>query len=586
MPTDAPDPARWNTLWGTWIVDELLRCGVDGFCLSPGSRCTPLTLAVARHPVARSIVHFDERGAAYFALGWAKASGRPVALICTSGTAAANYLPAIVEASQACVPLILLTADRPPELTDAGANQAIDQSQMFANYVRWQFALPCPDASFDRRALLTTIDHAAFRARRSPAGPIHINCPFREPFLSSDERGDAEPARVGSDPYTQYVSSTSGLSPVDEQQLTDVINSACRGLIVVGKLQDLDESRAVLDLARRLRWPVFPDIASGLRLGVVDDFVIPYYDQLLLSPGFRTFCAPDVVLQFGTPVTSKRLLEYLAAVDAKAHMLVADHPFRHDPIHRLTLRIDADVAACCRHIEPRRNPAQDRAWLQRLCKCNATAQAAIHMALGDTDALNEPRVAQLISENVPAEGALFLGNSMPIRDMDMYASPGGARAPVVANRGASGIDGTVATAAGYAHATGKPVTAVIGDLALLHDLNSLALLKQTAAPVILVVINNRGGGIFSFLPVASVTGHFDRFFATPHDFSFQHPASWFGLAYSAPTTPDAFRRAYREALQARAPSLIEVRVDRQENVCLHRALQDAVLAALQDVESS
>jgi 2-succinyl-5-enolpyruvyl-6-hydroxy-3-cyclohexene-1-carboxylate synthase len=598
MPSDpphaayfAPRASHWNDLWGALIVDELRRNGVDVFCLSPGSRCTPLTLAAADEARVRAIVHFDERAAAYHALGLAKALGRPVALICTSGTAVANYLPAIVEASTGHVPLIVLTADRPPELLDAGANQAIDQARIFGGYVRWHTVLPCPDKAVPPEVMLTTIDQAVYRSQRPPAGPVHLNCMFREPLAPTPRARDFEGYlvtvaawRASNVPYTTYKSGTLSCDANQLKELAADFRRVQRGLVVVGRLGSAAERQAVLKLARALNWPVFPDITSGLRLGMPSAPFVPYYDQLLLSPGFRDCCTPERTLHVGGPFTSKRLLQHLEACPDLRYVVVADHPFRHDPAHRAALRIEANIISFCRGLASRLGKPHDRRVEKRRLAALRRGSGKVHEAisafLSATGALSEIAVARLVSEHLPRGSSLFLGNSMPIRDMDMYGSPGGKPAQVVANRGASGIDGNVATAAGYAVGARAPMTAIVGDLALLHDLNSLALLRNLSAPAVVVALNNNGGGVFSFLPIASVERHFERFFATPHHLRFQRAAELFGLDYCNPESQGAFAAAYREAIGKAGGTLIEVNTDRHENLRMHRELQQAIVSVL------
>jgi len=585
--------AALNRLWGDIVIEELLRCGAEVFCLSPGSRCTPLTLGVAANARARSVVHFDERGAAYHALGWAKASGHPAVLVCTSGTAAANYFPAVVEASQARIPLILLTADRPPELLDAGANQAVDQSRLFANYVRWQYVLPCPNESMPPNAVLTAVDQAVFRATSPPAGPVHLNCQFREPFVpqvgssscSTTATEDLDPAyakpieawKQSGSPYTAYAKPECGVDAKVVQRTLELLTGASRGLIVVGELRSLAEREAVNRLARRLNWPVFPDVASGLRLGGSSPPFLPYYDQMLLSSAVRDACRPDVVLQVSSPFVSKRLLEHLDAFPPSAYVMVAGHPLRHDPIHRVTLRVQSEIAPFCEALAAKLNARSRPDWAQALSKANDLVHDEVEAFLARDNCLGEAQIARLISRNAPQGGVVFLGNSMPIRDMDMYGSPDGPHVRIAVNRGASGIDGNVATAAGYAAALGLPVTAVLGDLAMLHDLNSLALLSGIATPVVFVVVNNNGGGVFSFLPVAGINEHFERYFAAPHHLTFENAAPLFGLEYSIPPTASAFIDAYCGATKGGRHRLIEVQTHREENLRLHRALQQAIM---------
>jgi len=579
--------AGLNRLWGGIIVEELLRCGAGVFCLSPGSRCAPLTLGVAENARARNVVHFDERGAAYHALGWAKASGRPAVLVCTSGTAAANYLPAVVEASQSRVPLILLTADRPPELLDAGANQAIDQTNLFGKYARWQYALPCPDESVPPNAVLTAIDQAVFRAVCPPAGPVHLNCQFREPFVSADAWKDTqsypkqiEAWRESGLPYTAYTKPEYGIGADTVQRILEIVCRARRGLLIIGELRMPAEREAVGRLARALNWPAFPDITSGLRLGNSGTPFVPYYDQMLLSSSVRDACKPDAVIQIGSPFVSKRLLEHLDAFPPGAYVMVADHPLRHDPIHRVTLRVQSEIACFCAALAAELDAGNEQGWAQALFMANDLVHDEVEAFLARDDSLGEPRVARLISENAPEDGVIFLGNSMPIRDMDMYGSPHGPVVRIAVNRGASGIDGNIATALGYAAALGVPVTALLGDLAALHDINSLALLSNIAAPVVLVVVNNNGGGVFSFLPVAGVGEHFERYFAAPQGLTFEHAARLFGLSYARPATSKMFVDAYGGAVRSKRHWLIEVRTDRGENLCIHRALQEVIAKRL------
>lgn len=576
-------------MWGDIIVEELVRCGVGVFCLSPGSRSTPLALAVANNTDAHEAIHFDERGMAYYALGCAKASGRPSVLICTSGTAAANYLPAVVEASQSRVPLIVITADRPPELLECGANQAVDQTRLFGNYARWYCALPCPDESVPPQFVLTSIDQALHRATASPAGPVHINCMFREPFFAESAEADAKdylkPVKKWQKeggPYTRYIETQQQLPLKTQAGIVEVIRAAKRGLLVVGELRSEAECVAVKTLARALKWPVFPDVASGLRLGAEHQSIIPYFDQILLSPPSP---GPDTVLQIGAPVTSKRLLQYLSAEPPARHLFVADHPLRHDPRHDVTMRIQYSIECLCEDVAARLKDRPASPWLESLVAQNRIVNEAVETFLSAQKTLCEPYVARCVSRLTPVDSLLFLGNSMPIRDMDMYAAQDGAPLSVAVNRGASGIDGNVATALGHVHGRCTPATVLLGDLALLHDLNSLALLRTFHMPVVFVVINNDGGGIFSFLPVSKVHEHFESHFATPHGMSFEHAAAQFGLQYAAPKSPSAFTKAYVTALNQPRHTLIEVRTKRDANVHLHHELQGAIRKRLEESTS-
>ncbi|MCP4641419.1 MAG: 2-succinyl-5-enolpyruvyl-6-hydroxy-3-cyclohexene-1-carboxylic-acid synthase [bacterium] len=575
-----------NRLWAGLIVDELVRNGVTLACVSPGSRSTPLTVAVAEDPRMDVVVHFDERGAAYHALGYARATGMPAALVCTSGTAATNYLPAVAEAANAGLPLILLTADRPPELRDTGANQTIDQTNLYGTCARWYHEFPCPATEVDASVVLTAVDQAVSRACQESAGPVHLNCPFREP-LDPEPSGDdfttyLEPVNAwvdGSDPFTPKASTT--LMPGDDEldHVRGIVESAKQGLLVVGQLTSQAETDAAMSLADALGWPVFPDVASGLRLGVRQDRVWTYYDQLLLSESFRAVYRPDVVLQIGGPVTSKRLEQHLVTCSPPHRVRVAPHAYRQDPSGSITLRLRASALAFCLWLnEAVETPAAED-WLAHAVGV-VDVDRLIEGFLGTHERLTEPGIARLVSAIMPTDHALMLGNSMPVRDMDMYASPKGPRVRVAANRGASGIDGLIATAAGFAHGQCAPVTAVIGDLSALHDLNSLALLAGSRAPVTLVVINNDGGGIFHFLPIAKHAEVFEPYFATPHGLDFKHAAAMFDLPYERPDSTDELAAVYLEAARSGRPSVIEVVTNRADNLHAHHQLQRAVADAL------
>ena len=662
------DATNINTLFGSLIVEELIRSGVDYFCISPGSRSAPLAVAVARNPRAKSIVILDERAAAFHALGYARATGKPAALICTSGTAPAHYLPAVIEADAEALPMLMLTADRPPELRMAGANQAVPQVGIFGERVRWSFDLPCPDEKLTGRLFLTAVDQALHRALCKPAGPVHLNCMFREPLaptpvpVSESVLADLSDWAKSDRPFTTYAAPT--LVPADSaiRELTRIIagggatdnaankrddnaareqndnaGEATGGIVVVGRLQGAKERAAVLELCAFLNCPVFADIASGLRLGAKEDFIIPFYDLILLDDWVRTNLRPAWVLHLGGQPTSKRLLQFLDRPGFD-YIVVKDHPFRHDPLHRVTLRIQADPAApvllgdvdrasdvtqrlagklasppvwfgdvdraydVTQRLAGKLASPQASAWLKTWQRLSAAVEGVIDYNMTDTlgaiggitagadktDMRGTTNVIGVIAagadEQTPdktGEAGLFLASSMAIREMDMYGSRVGNRMAVAANRGASGIEGVVASAAGYAAGLGQDVTLYTGDLSLLHDLNSLALLGGLGQKVIIVLINNRGGGIFSYLPIAKYSDVFEPYFNAPHEIDFEPIVRAFGLEYYRPDGPGAFRDAYREAQRPARGSLIEVRADPDEEKKSRAELQAKIIAALQ-----
>ena len=579
-------------LWARLLVDELVRNGVSAFFVGPGSRSTPLAVAVAEHPRAEVTVHVDERGGAFAALGWARATGRPAALVTTSGTAVANATPAAAEADAEGVPLLLLTADRPPELRETGANQTIRQPGFFAHVARWSFDLPVPDAAIPPAFVLTTAAQAVHRSL-SPRGPVHLNLPFREPLAPAPDGvrveallGGLEHWLGGEGPYTRYPSPRVEVSREEVDALAVRLNGIERGLVVLGKTDDVEAAAAARGLARALGWPLLADVASGARLDAEPDTDAPYYDLALTSAAFRSAHRPEAVVHLGQRATSKRLLQFIEDAAPRPFVVVRPDASRFDPAHRVTDRVQSDVVRFCRAFT-RFDPAPSTAWRRAWQAASAAVEGALGEALGG-DALSEPRVARLVSALTPGGWGLVAAASMPIRDLDAFAAAGGPARRVTANRGASGIDGTIATAAGFARGLGGPAVLLVGDLALLHDLNGLALLRE-GPPIVVVVINNDGGGIFHFLPIAPGAGAgalpdgtFEPLFGTPHGLGFEPAARMFGLAYARPETAAAFEADFRAAVEGGRSALIEVRTDRAENAALHRDLQARCARAVEE----
>ena len=575
-----------NQFWSSLIIEELIRNGVDYFCLAPGSRSAPLACAVAENPKARSFVHFDERGLGFHALGYTSATRKPCAVITTSGTAAANLFPAIIEASKKKLPLIILTADRPSELRATGANQTIDQIKIFGDYVRWQFDMPCPTTDIPASFVLTTVDQAVFRANGELKGPVHINCMYREPLVENG--GGSVPAelnrwRNARTPYTSYVAAQKKLDADTINAIARKIRGIKQGIIVVGKLAGAREQQGVLDLAEKLNWPVFPDVTSGLRLGCTHKNVIHYFDQISVTgTNFQKKLVPvtDFVLHLGGRMTSRRWYDYVEAVKPKCYIMVLNHPLRNDPLHAVTLRVQARVDDFCNALAKKITKGKGNPGLSSLQKLNEKVDRVIEEYLGKEARLSEAAVARLISRHIPAGDGLFLGNSLPIRHVDMYADPHGNPVTVSANRGASGIDGIAASACGFAVGLQKRVTLLIGDLALLHDLNSLAMLKTVPQPLVIVALNNDGGGIFNFLPVAQFKNGFEKFFSTPHGLNFASAADMFDLNYANPARAEDLVQAYKIAVQSRTSTIIEVTSDRKQNVAVVKGLQDRIRKAI------
>ena len=526
------------------IIDQLLHLGSTRFVISPGSRSTPLTVAAARNPGITTTVHYDERGAAFFALGHAKATGKPAVLICTSGTAVANYFPAIIEASMDNIPLIVLSADRPPELIDVGANQAIFQENIYGSYPRLALNLPPPEADSASEETLSIVEDIYSAATEGRPGPVHLNCQFREPLLPETDVLPAD-REIYLGPEKR-LDSTSPIMPQTQIDLiNEKLNAVSKGLIVVGRSVSSLHDEVILEMATSLGWPIFPDIQSKLRFSHHPN-LIPHYDLGLLRSE-ASIQSPEMVIHLGGAFTSKRLLQFLDNEDIY-YLSIKETSERIDPNHQLDLAIQADPSAFCHSLQVN-DGSTDPEWLAFWQKSESKIAQAIDHEFESNQELSEPSVSFHLSKLAPEKSSLMLANSMSIREMEMFASANPGLVRVFANRGASGIDGLLATAAGFSSANPHPLTLLIGDLAFLHDLNSLALIKHSAAPIIVVLINNNGGGIFNFLPVKSEHDVFEPYFGTPHNLTFKQAAQLFGLNYEHPGNSTEFLAIYKRQLK-------------------------------------
>ncbi len=570
-----------NQLWGYLIVEELLRNGVNYFVISPGSRSTPLTVAVAQNPQAHKIICLDERAAAFHAIGYARATGNPAVLICTSGTAAANYFPAVIEAAIDNIPLIILSSDRPPELRQTGANQTINQVNLYGDYPVWQFDLPCPTAEINPNVVLTTIDLAVAKSRQTPGGVVHLNCMFREPLAPPDAPVEIPASLVkwheSRSPFTRYAAKLTIPTPIEIHDLLDIIHTTAKGILVVGQLKSPGEIQAVIKLAERLNWAVFADIQSGLRLRQDFPNLIHYFDRLLFTDRASELKQLDTIVQIGTRIVSPQLLKWIEKYPPTNYIAIANNAERYDPSHLVSFRLEADITYICQQLCQQLIQCSRSNWVEKLRVNSDKIELAIAEFLKTTQ-LTEPLVALLISQLIPSQHGLWVANSMPIRDLDMYGVGAVAgdtltSSPRIgANRGTSGIEGAIASATGFAVGLQSPVTAILGDLSSLHDLNSFALLQHNSQPIIVVIINNDGGGIFSFLPIAKSTDLFDTYFGTPHGLTFDRAAAIFELDYYHPHSREEFIHDYQQALSKNHSAIIEVTTDRSENLKLHQNL--------------
>ncbi len=566
-------PVNPSTAFGVSFSDELVRCGLREVVLAPGSRSTPLAMAffeAERQGRLRLHVRIDERSASFTALGLAKASGRPVAVLCTSGTAAANFHPAVIEADESCVPLLVLTADRPPELRAIGANQVIDQVKLYGTAVRWFSDAGLPEArpgmvAYWRSLACQAWAHAAGGAG-GLAGPVHLNLPFREPLVPGEEAGEPWPealdGRPGGQPWT-HVRGRESAGGELELPWTE------RGAVVCGD-GDYD-ALALVDLAGRAGWPVLAEPSSGARRG---PNALSAYQHLLATPEFVAAHQPDLIVSAGRPGLSRAQLAFLGAGSASRHVIIAQGPGRWaDPQRAAT-----DVAAAVRLTGApgsARSPSS-LAWLQAWRRADDAARRAVDAVLDDDDSVTEPRLARDLAAGLPEGALLWCGSSLPVRDIDFNLFPR-ADIRVLTSRGASGIDGTTSAAIGAALAHDGPAFALIGDLTFLHDASGLALGPREPRPdLCLIVVNNDGGGIFSTLEQAAFPGSFERLFGTPHGAGLHHLAAAFGLPYQRLEQAGDLTKA----LPGSGLRIIEARTEREAGAALRARLRAAAAAAV------
>jgi 2-succinyl-5-enolpyruvyl-6-hydroxy-3-cyclohexene-1-carboxylate synthase len=560
------------------FVDELARCGLEAVCIAPGSRSAPLAMALARHSAIRVLVHLDERSASFFALGMAKASERPVAVLCTSGTAAAELHPAVVEAHHSLAPLLVLTADRPPELREVGANQAIDQGRLYGGAVRWSFDPGVPDgepgaAGRWRRLAARALAEAA----GPPAGPVHLNLPFREPLTPTP---GAPPAPVAAEARPTRLRLPAAAPAEDVvRDLAGALRSARRPLVVAGEMRGGAALREPLDLLiARLGAPLLAEPTSQLRRRCAAGLV-EAYDALLRDAAWAEAHRPDLVLRLGAPPTSRVLSQFVAL--AGAPVVVVDGYGWRDPEQLAAELVRGDPALLLAAVAGRLDgPVVPAEWQRAWVEAGAVAASALGQRLA-APPLHEGHTVRALAAVLPPDAQVVIGSSMPIRDADTFWPSAGAGQRFLANRGASGIDGLVSTGLGAAAAApGRPTVLLLGDLSLYHDMNGLWAARRHGLRAVIVVLDNDGGGIFSFLPQAEHPDVFEELFGTPLGLRLADVARLYGLALHEAAEPAELPGALRRALAEEGTSLVRVRFERAGSVAGHRACWAAVSQAL------
>ena len=568
------------------FADELARCGMREACTSPGSRSTPLVLTLAREPRIRATSHLDERCGAFFALGLAKTSGRPVALACTSGTATANYAPAVIEAHEARVPLLVLTADRPPELRDLGAGQTIDQVKLYGSAAKWYLEVDDHPATPEHMRWLRQLACRAFwTSLDGRPGPVHLNFSLREPLVLEEPLPDEEPGGGGRDggrPWLTrpWVRAEAGPRSVDA--IAADLNARPRAVLVAGRAErDPQLGPALAAFAERAAIPLLAEPLSGARRGTA---AVAHYDALLRDEAWAAAHRPDLVLRVGDLPTSKPLRQWLHGLgDAVQIGFDPEHAWQ-DPGGYVSTIVGADPRSTLVVVGERMAPRRDRTWLDGWRRADGAAAAAIAATL-EPAGLSEPRVAAELGERLPANATLVVASSMPVRDVETFFPTRGDGPRVLANRGANGIDGTVSTAFGAAAAAPHgPAVLLIGDVALAHDVGGLLAASRLGVKLTIVLIDNDGGGIFEFLPVSGTKPPEDyvAHVATPHGLDFSHAAALYDCGFERAEDLPGFRAALDRALAADRTTIVSVRTDRAANVRLHRELWEAVAGSVRD----
>lgn len=609
-----------NIVWAQIFVDGLAQAGLTAVVIAPGSRSTPLTLAFDAHPTVEVFVHLDERSAGFYALGMAVALDRPVALLCTSGTAVANFLPALVEARMSHVPLLALTADRPHELRHSGANQTIDQVKIYGDQVLWSVDAPVPQADAPDvvlRHLHTLAVRAYATANGLPKGPVQVNFPFRAPLeperseqlaVSSEQTALRNPGHAS---RITHHAITRGLITLPDEQLdfvADLINEHPRGLIVCGpRCPGGEFPAAAAALARQVGYPILADPISGLRFGewVADTAVLSGYETFMqTTPAWPD---PQLILRFGAVPTSKWLNAYLDKISPAYRLHIRENGVWADDSHRTTHFVQANETAVCQQLLARLPKRDNEEWLTAVTTTENRTWQALEAHL--CDPYFDGSVVADVVDLLPPNATLFMGNSSPIRHLDQYGRTQNKPLFAYANRGASGIDGNLSTALGIQVMHPQPLVAVLGDITFYHDLNGLLPVAsdrwQVASgkacpelaegwqveginlqpatcnlPLTIVLLHNDGGGIFKRLPIANVEPPFTKLFLTPHGLDFEPVVRMFGLDFVRANGRDHFRQLLTASLQDAVPRVIEFRSHNQTDDQRRRQLNSAVIQSL------
>jgi 2-succinyl-5-enolpyruvyl-6-hydroxy-3-cyclohexene-1-carboxylate synthase len=526
------------------IIDQLISHGVDFFCISPGARNTSLVLSIAKHKKARSITHSDERAISYLGLGYAKATKKPACIITTSGTAVGNCLPAIMESYYSNTPLIVITADRPIEKRLFGDNQSADQIKIFQNYVNWQICFSPSDKSLNKDFIKTVIAYANYSSCIKK-GPVHINCAFREPFFDKNNLTYPKPESIHkyTIPKKEFT--------LDKDLLKNLVSK--KGIIIAGENASFPE---IIDLANFLNWPLFANILSNIK-NEKSNNLIPHYDKIL-SSSIEEEMSPEIILHFGKREIFKNFQNWIKDKQIENYIHITEEEnFCFNPQHKITNKILCETKSFCENIlSSDMVPNKNRSYLEKWQKANQKEKASLKR----DENFSQKSIFKYLSSYIPKNHPIFISNSTAIRDADKYLFPINTN-KIFANRGVSGIDGNISTAIGIANGLKKPLLAIIGDMAFIHDLNALFMIKKQTYPITIILLNNHGGQIFSKMDIANLGTIADQFFIDKHDMTFENVAKQFKIDYSKATSFSKLDICLKNAFSNKSSNIIEVIID-------------------------
>ena len=561
-----------NILWAKIFINQLAVLGVKYACISPGFRSTPLTYVLSKNRKIKSFINIDERSSAFFALGLARATKQPVMIVTTSGTAVAELYPAIIEAYQQRTPLIICTADRPPELIGTGANQTINQHNIFKNHIRWFRDLGLPSISETGFHHLQKIAIEAYRISLfEDKGPVHLNFPFRKPLEPSafTDEFNSKVFKIHPLKNSKHKSSVINNSYRTDKlirRVTEEIINTPKGIILVGPMDNEAEViKAIKKVSAVIKYPVFADGLSQLRIGIgkKDKGIISNFNSILKSENFIRDHDPELILQFGSTPTSSLIENFLAESNATRY-LINHYGDKFDPTRNANAILSVEPAVFCQQLisflKAKKFSRKNSDWLKVFNKAEVMSESIKNRIIGNAKFPNEPAIITEILKQVPAGSNIFIGNSLPVRDLDNFVSTTSKRLTIYFNRGASGIDGIISTALGIS-STKKPIILITGDLSFLHDLNALAIAVKYSIPLAIFIINNNGGGIFETLPIADKSERFKEYFITPHNLNFSDITEAFGIDYQLIKQKSDLQTFLKNISNRKTPIVFEVKTN-------------------------